>query len=237
MPVILIERSIMDTIFDWLDKKHLKYNDKKLIEEAFIHSSYVNENKLYKHDNERLEFMGDAVLQLWSTRKLFSLEPALSEGQMTTLRAQLVCEEALAAYNRQLGLWHYLRLGVGEEKTGGRHRDSILADMFEAFLGAMYLDQGMDAVDVILEEVLTPAISRPKSEKVIDYKTKLQEYVQGDTRKNVHYETVHISGPSNKPEFEVIVLLDDIILGRGKGLAKKRAEQMAAKDAFEKMVK
>ena len=235
MPVILIERSIMDTIFDWLDKKHLKYNDKKLIEEAFIHSSYVNENKLYKHDNERLEFMGDAVLQLWSTRKLFSLEPALSEGQMTTLRAQLVCEEALAAYNRQLGLWHYLRLGVGEEKTGGRHRDSILADMFEAFLGAMYLDQGMDAVDVILEEVLTPAISRPKSEKVIDYKTKLQEYVQGDTRKNVHYETVHISGPSNKPEFEVIVLLDDIILGRGKGLSKKRAEQMAAKDAFEKM--
>ena len=90
---------------------------------------------------------------------------------------------------------------------------------------------------VILEEVLTPAISRPKSEKVIDYKTKLQEYVQGDTRKNVHYETVHISGPSNKPEFEVIVLLDDIILGRGKGLSKKRAEQMAAKDAFEKMVK
>ena len=181
--------------------------------------------------------MGDAVLQLWTTKKLFLLEPELSEGQMTTLRAQLVCEEALAEYNRQLGLGKYLMLGVGEEKTGGRQRDSILADMFEALLGAVFLDQGMEAIDIILSAVVTPAISRPKSEKVIDYKTKLQEYIQSDSRKTVHYETVNVSGPSNKPEFEVIVMLDDINLGRGKGFSKKRAEQMAAKDAFEKMVK
>ena len=181
--------------------------------------------------------MGDAVLQLWTTKKLFLLEPELSEGQMTTLRAQLVCEEALAEYNRQLGLGKYLMLGVGEEKTGGRQRDSILADMFEALLGAVFLDQGMEAIDSILSAVVTPAISRPKSEKVIDYKTKLQEYIQSDSRKTVHYETVNVSGPSNKPEFEVIVMLDDINLGRGKGFSKKRAEQMAAKDAFEKMVK
>lgn len=176
-------------------------------------------------------------MQLWTTKKLFLLEPELSEGQMTTLRAQLVCEEALAEYNRQLGLGKYLMLGVGEEKTGGRQRDSILADMFEALLGAVFLDQGMEAINIILSAVVTPAISRPKSEKVIDYKTKLQEYIQSDSRKTVHYETVNVSGPSNKPEFEVIVMLDDINLGRGKGFSKKRAEQMAAKDAFEKMVK
>ena len=227
----------MNTIFEWLDSKHINYNDKKLILQALVHSSYVNEHKAYAHDNERLEFMGDAVLQLWTTKKLFLIEPELSEGQMTTLRAQLVCEEALAQYNRQLDLGKYLMLGVGEEKTGGRKRDSILADMFEALLGAVFLDQGMQAIDKILEEVVTPAITQPKSEKVIDYKTKLQEYIQSDSRKTVHYETVNISGPSNKPEFEVIVMLDEITLGRGKGFSKKRAEQMAARDAFEKMVK
>ena len=227
----------MNTIFDWLQSMQIQYKNKALIEQALIHSSYVNEHKSLDHDNERLEFMGDAVLQLWSTEKLFLLEPELSEGQMTTLRAQLVCEEALAEYNRQLQLGQYLKLGVGEEKTGGRQRDSILADMFEALLGAIYLDQGMSAVNIILEQVLTPAISRPKSEKVIDYKTKLQEYIQADSRKTVHYETISVSGPSNHPEFEVVVMLDDINLGRGKGFSKKRAEQMAARDAFEKMVK
>ncbi|MEG0329785.1 MAG: ribonuclease III [Longicatena sp.] len=227
----------MDTIFDWLDSLEIKYKNKNLILQALVHSSYVNEHKSYTHDNERLEFMGDAVLQLWTTRKLFVIEPELSEGQMTTLRAQLVCEEALAEYNHTLGLGQYLKLGIGEEKTGGRSRDSILADMFEALLGAIYLDQGMIAIDTILERVVTPMITQPKSEKVIDYKTKLQEYIQSDSRKTVRYETVNTNGPSNKPEFEVIVKLDDINLGRGKGFSKKRAEQMAARDAFEKMVK
>lgn len=227
----------MHTIFDWLKERNIHIINKELVNEALTHSSYVNEHKALDCDNERLEFMGDAVLQLWSTQKLFKLEPILSEGQMTTLRAQLVCEEALAEYNRTLGLGQYLRLGVGEEKTGGRERDSILADMFEALLGAIYLDQGMEAVNIILESVLTPAINQPKSERVIDYKTKLQEYIQSDSRKTVHYETVNVLGPSNKPEFEVVVKLDEINLGRGKGFSKKRAEQMAAKDAFEKMAK
>ena len=226
----------MDTIFEWLKNQNIAYSDKKLITQALVHSSYVNEHKSYAHDNERLEFMGDAVLQLWTTKKLFLLEPELSEGQMTTLRAQLVCEEALADYNRQLGLGKYLMLGVGEEKTGGRQRDSILADMFEALLGAVFLDQGMEAIDSILSAVVTPAISRPKSEKVIDYKTKLQEYVQSDSRKTVTYEVINTTGPSNKPEFEVQVKLEGIILGTGKGNSKKKAEQKAAQNAFEKMV-
>ena len=143
----------------------------------------------------------------------------------------------MAQYTRTLKLNRFLLLGVGEEKTGGRERDSILADMFEALLGAVYLDSGYASVDKILEEVITPTINKPKSEKVIDYKTKLQEFIQSDSRKTVRYEVVNMSGPSNKPEFEVVVLLDDIILGRGVGFSKKKAEQQAARDAFEKMVK
>ena len=108
-----------DTIFDWLKRNGISFSDRRLILEALTHSSYVNEHKEAGHDNERLEFMGDAVLQVWTSRKLIMLEPALSEGQMTTLRAQLVCEEALARYNRQLGWGAYLRLGIGEEKSGG----------------------------------------------------------------------------------------------------------------------
>lgn len=227
----------MKDIFEWLDSRNIRYCNKELLQEALTHSSYVNEHKEIAHDNERLEFMGDAVLQVWTSKKLFLLEPALSEGQMTTLRAQLVCEEALAEYNRALGLAKFLRLGCGEEKTGGRDRDSVLADMFEALIGAVYLDSGIECAAVILEEVITPAITRPKNEKVIDYKTRLQEYIQSDSRKTVHYEVIHVQGPSNKPLFEVNVLLDDIVLGNGIGNSKKRAEQNAAKNAFEKMVK
>ena len=212
-----------DTIFDWLKRNGISFSDRRLILEALTHSSYVNEHKEAGHDNERLEFMGDAVLQVWTSRKLIMLEPALSEGQMTTLRAQLVCEEALARYNRQLGWGAYLRLGIGEEKSGGRERDS--------------LDQGMEPVTKILEQVLTPAIKAPKSETLIDYKTRLQEVVQADTRKTLRYELLGMEGPSNHPEFEMAVLLDDIVLGTGKGNSKKRAEQMAAKAAFDKMAR
>lgn len=227
----------MKTIFDWLDDQKITYSDKELIEEAFTHSSFVNENRVSTSDNERLEFMGDAVLQLWSTQKLFGLIPRLSEGEMTTLRAQLVCEEALAHYSRTLGLSKFLKLGIGEAKTGGYNRDSNLADMFEAFLGALYLDQGMDAIGIVLEQVLTPAISMPKREAVIDYKTKLQEMIQADARKTVHYILLHTDGPSNKPHFEVAVMLDEITLGKGSGGSKKKAEQMAAKDAIDKMAR
>lgn len=224
-------------IWEWLQQRGIHCKDSRLIEQAFIHSSYVNEHKQLKHDNERLEFMGDAVLQLWVSNRLFRLQPALDEGRMTTFRAQLVCEDALAMYARELKLNTFLKLGIGEEKTGGRDRDSIVADMFEAMLGALYQDSGMDPIENILDEVITPRLAHPEESVIIDFKTKLQEFVQSDTRKTVTYEVISMVGPSNRPEFEVQVKLDEIVLGVGKGNSKKKAEQKAAQNAFEKMVR
>lgn len=225
------------SIFDWLKDRGIEVNNKDLIEQAFMHSSYANEHK-NKKDNERLEFMGDAVLQLYSSMHLFAIRPVLNEGQMTRLRAQLVCEKALAMYARELGLNQFLLLGSGEEKTGGREKDAIIADMMEAFLGALYLDQGISAVDNILKEVLVPYLKHPLEVKVMkDYKTKLQEYVQADGRRSVHYELVKEEGPSNAPTFYMNAMVEDLVMGTGKGTSKKQAEQNAAKNAFEKLVR
>ena len=223
------------TIESFLNERDIKVHDMDLIKQAFIHSSYANEHHT-DHDNERLEFMGDAVLQLWSSAHIYPLE--LSEGEMTTLRAKLVCEKALSEYAKTLKLNELLKLGAGEEKNGGRDKESIVADMFEAFLGALYLDCGMEAVDVILEEVLLPKLDTPDElDTIRDYKTKLQEYVQSDTRKTVYYELVSQSGPPNNPQFVMQVKMDSIILGTGTGNSKKKAEQAAARNAFEKMVR
>lgn len=224
-------------VFEFLNARGIQINQSELIDQALVHSSYLNEHKQEKQDNERLEFMGDAVLQLWVSNQLMRLKNPLSEGKMTTLRAQLVCEEALATYTRQLKLNQFIKLGIGEEKTGGRDRDSILADMFEALLGALYLAGGMNPIDNILEEVILPLLQNPEQIIQVDFKTKLQEYVQADLRKSVIYEVINVNGPSNKPEFEVQVKMDSIILGIGKGNSKKKAEQNAAQNAFEKMVK
>lgn len=227
----------MKDIILWLKKRGIRVRNTDLIHQAFMHSSYANEHKAC-NDNERLEFMGDAVLQLWSSAHIFPLNPPLSEGRMTRLRAQLVCEKALAAYGRQLKLNDYLLLGSGEEKTGGRNKDAIIADMFEAFLGALYLDQGMDAVDNILDEVVTPQLQHPDDVMTIqDYKTRFQEYVQTDNRRTVRYELVSESGPSNAPTFVMNVIVDDLVMGTGSGSSKKQAEQNAAKNAFEKLVR
>lgn len=225
-------------LVEFFKLKDIEIKNIELIKQAFIHSSYVNEHKYTViQDNERLEFMGDAVLQLWTSEHLYKLEPQLAEGQMTTLRAKLVNETSLANCARTLGLSPLLMLGQGEEKTGGRNRDSILADTFEAMLGALYLDSGMKAVDCILDEVMLPFILNHETLVFHDYKTKLQEYIQADNRKTVVYEVVHTEGPSNNPSFEVVVKVDDIVLGKGIGNSKKKAEQNAAKDAFDKMVR
>ena len=222
-------------IIDWLKNRGITVKNTDMIHQAFMHSSYAHEHK-GKHDNERLEFMGDAVLQLWSSNAIYPL--GLSEGQMTRLRAQLVCEKALAIYGRDLHLNDFLLLGDGEEKSGGRDKDAIIADAFEAFLGALFLDQGMGPIDDILSDCITPRLAHPEDVGIIhDYKTKLQEYVQGDNRKSVHYELVRESGPANDPTFVMNAVVDGLVLGTGEGSSKKQAEQNAAHDAFEKMAK
>ena len=224
----------MDVI-EWLNERGIEIENEDLIHQAFIHSSYANEYKK-AHDNERLEFMGDAVLQLWSSEAIYPLN--LSEGRMTSLRQQLVCEKALASYAREMTLPRFLKLGKGEEKMGGRNRDAIIADMFEAMLGALYLDQGDDAVSNILDEVITPRLEHPdENESFHDYKTRLQEYVQADSRRTVHYELVSETGPSNAPVFVMNAIVDGVIMGTGEAGSKKQAEQNAARDALFKMAK
>lgn len=225
------------TLWEYLDKLGVVVNNRKLILNAFVHASYVNEHDEFEEDNERLEFIGDAVLQILVSDFLYKLEPKLSEGDMTLYRAKLVREEALAYYSREMGLNYFLLLGTGEESTGGRERDSIIADLFEALLGAVYLDSGLENARKIVSHIVPQDISQIDISSVTDYKTKLQEYVQSDKRESVTYEVVDTRGPSNAPEFEVVVKLNNLIFGRGIGTSKKRAEQMAAKDAFEKLGK
>lgn len=225
------------TIDDLFESLNIKYNNRELIENAFIHSSYVNENQTHLSDNERLEFMGDAVLQICVSERLFNNDIELNEGQMTLYRSQLVYEDALAQYSLDLRLNELLKLGTGEERNGGRTRPSIIADLFESFIGAVYLDTGIKSVNIILDKVLEGPMKDLDKLAITDYKTKLQEFIQADSRKSVTYEVVNTTGPSNAPVFEVVVKLDNLIFGNGKGLSKKKAEQEAARDAFEKLVK
>lgn len=225
----------MEKFTDWLDENGYKHRKEDIYVEACTHSSYANEHHRITDDNERLEFMGDSVLQIWSATELFLMTPKMREGKMTTLRAQTVCESTLAVLNRQLGWYKYLRLGVGEEKSGGRNRDSILADQFEACIGAMYIDMGYAVCRDLLNQVMRPVFKQEKSEAVTDYKTHLQEVIQADSRKTIQYKLIEEFGPSNAPTFTMGVYLDDILLGVGTSSTKKKAEQKAAKDAFEKM--
>ena len=225
------------SIYDFLEENGIKYKNRELIDQAFIHSSYFNEHGKEKGDNERLEFMGDAVLELWTSTKLYYLKPALDEGQMTKLRAALVCENALATYVRKYHLNRFLLLGSGEEKSGGRERSSIIADMFEALLGAIYLDSGAENAFKFLDLLVGPYVKSDAFYLNDDYKTKLQEFVQADTKRSISYETVESFGPSNNPTFKVAVKIDGLTYGLGEGHSKKDAQKAAAKAALEKLAK
>ena len=221
------------SIFNFLDEHGISYKNKKLIELAFVHSSYSNEHNI-DDNNERLEFMGDAVLQIYSAERLFKIEPPLSEGLMSTRRSNLVSEKALAEVVRENKLNDFLKLGVGEEKTGGRQRDSIISDMFEAFIGSIYIDQGLEVTYKLLDELMAKHIAAI-DESTFDYKTKLQEYVQADSRKSIVYETLEVKGPSNSPEFTIAVKIDGLTYGIGVASSKKQAQKNAAKDALKKL--
>lgn len=203
------------------------FRDKQLVKTALTHSSYANESKESIAYNERLEFLGDAVLQLVTSEKLYKENPGMPEGKMSKQRAALVCEEALAGYSSEIDLGAYLMLGKGEETTGGRKRPSILADAFEALIGAIFLDGGMDsAKKFVLRFVDAAHLS------LQDYKTLLQEIIQKNPGERLSYVVCGESGPDHDKCFQVEVHLNSNVIGKGSGKSKKQAEQAAAKEAL-----
>jgi len=212
----------------------LKFNNFALLERAMRHSSYANENN--KKSNERLEFVGDAVLDLAVAKFLFDkLDEA--EGVLTKKRAQEVCEQSLYEYAKSFDLGDYLLLGKGEEMSGGREKPALLADAFEALLGAIYIDKGYEETYKVLNKVVFPRILKNIYEEDKDYKSKLQELVQSDKR-TLEYKIVSETGPAHNREFTARVHMDEvIIMGEGKGKSKKEAEQSAAKATLEKLAK
>ena len=217
-----------------LEQFDLVFSDETLLETAFTHTSYANEHRLLKiSHNERLEFLGDAVLQLVISRYLYEKYPDKPEGDMSKSRSTFVREESLAGFSRACGFDRYLKLGRGEEKSGGRNRDTILGDVFEAFLGALLLDQGIEAVEHFLYKVMIPQLEKGDFEKVVDYKTKLQEQLQVNGEIDIDYQVVGESGPPHDKRFEVVVRVAGETRGQGSGRSKKLAEQAAAKHAVE----
>ena len=212
---------------NFLEKFNIKLKNENLLKIALTHSSYANEHKGCKN-YERLEFLGDAVLEL-VTSEYFYLYTNYKEGQMTKLRASYVCEKALATYAKKIGIDKHIRLGHGQIHN---LNDTIIADVFEAVVGAIYLDREFDIAKNYIDTISIPYIKKHIDFNA-DYKTRLQELVQTG-RKSLEYEVVKETGESHKKTFEVVVKIDDIIYGRGKGSSKKEAEQMAALDAYNK---
>lgn len=208
-----------------------EFQNMKLLENALTHSSFANERHWnYERNNERLEFLGDAVLELVSSDFIFHEYAGDMEGDMTKLRASLVCERSLADTARQIHLGHYIRLGKGEFSTGGSERDSILSDAFEAVIGAIYLDGGIENAGAFIKRFVLSDIENKKL--FYDSKTVLQEMVQGHGTNTVSYELVSEKGPDHAKVFEVNCVLSGEILGRGTGKSKKAAEQRAAYEAL-----
>ena len=221
----------MDKLFK---KLGIVPSDMRLYQTAFSHSSYVNENHL-KADYERLEFLGDAVLELSISDYLYR-NMNFKEGDMTKIRASYVCENALAEYAKDLSLSDYIKVGHGEEVDGGRFKKVIQADIFEALMGAIYLDLGYGIVKKVILDIIVPYIEDPNTVFFSDYKSVLQEFVQTEQR-NLIYELVDEEGPSHNKTFTIVVKIDDIIYGKGIANSKKEAEQEAARNALSKLAK
>lgn len=211
------------------------FQDFSLFKQALTHSSYANEHKREKiHDNERLEFLGDAVLEIVSSEFLYFQYPNLPEGDMTKLRASIVCEPTLALCTRELDLGAYLLLGKGEERTGGRYRESIVSDAMEALIGAIYLDGGFASAKEFVQRFILTDIEHKKL--FYDSKTILQEIVQGDFKgEEISYQLVGEQGPDHDKKFMVDVMIGNTAYGRGVGRTKKAAEQEAAYQATIKL--
>lgn len=215
---------------DIFTKYKIETNNKELYIRALTHTSYANEAGIESY--ERLEYLGDAVLELIMSEYLY-INTTYPEGEMTKIRANYVCEDALYNYSLELKLNDFLRLGVGEEESGGRFRKAIVADIFEAFIGAMFLDKGLDEVKKFIYENVIPLIEEEKISFFHDYKSTLQEYVQTD-KKSLEYSIIEEHGPAHNKIFTSVVKIDGRIYGTGTAHSKKEAEQAAAADALAK---
>lgn len=227
-------RTIQMEINELEDALNIRFADKSLLHRAMIHRSYLNEHPDFPlEDNERLEFLGDAVLDFVIGEFLYHRFPELPEGPLTSLRSALVRRDTLARFARQLSLGKYLLMGHGETESGGRERPATLCATFEALVGALYLDQGLTSLVDLLEPLIIPEITRILEEELHkDAKSRLQELAQGLMHHTPRYTTVSESGPDHAKEFVVQVTIGGRIYGQGKGLSKQHAAQEAAHDAL-----
>ena len=231
-----INTNILNNISKFENIISYNFKNKQYILEALTHSSYSNENKSYAF-NERLEFLGDSVLGIIISDYLFKNETELPEGELTKLRANIVCEESLSEVSKKIELGTHMLLGKGEEATGGRERVSILADAVEAVIAAIYLDGGIEnarkfvltQMDEIIQDSIKGRIFR-------DYKTHLQEVIQSQGETNIIYDLVEEIGPDHNKKFVMQVKLNDEVLGTGEGKSKKEAEQVAARKALDSIL-
>lgn len=216
------------------EKIEYVFKNKSYLKEALTHSSYANESKTKMPCNERMEFLGDAVLSIVSAEYLYTKFPNMPEGQLTKLRSSLVCTQSLSNFAREISLGEFLYLGKGEKATGGDDRDAILEDAFEALIAAIYLDGGMEPAKKHILRFLDEGIENHEN-GFKDYKTYLQEIVQQNPDETLNYVLVGESGPDHNKQFEAEVHLNSNVIGRGKGHSKKKAEQAAAKEALSLM--
>jgi ribonuclease-3 len=224
-----VKNAVVSSFDKLLTSLGISFENRKLLKQAFTHASYRNEHRTeVGQDNERLEFLGDAVLELLVSEYLFSKYPKMPEGELTRLRAAIVCEPSLVRFATKLEFDKYIRLGRGEEISGGRKRPALLADVFEAFIGAYYLDQGLEAVRDFLARFVVPEIQSVNTPLLTDYKTMLQELVQREGLGSLIYQILEERGPAHNREFVARVLLDAKPMGEGAGRSKKEAEQHAA---------
>lgn len=211
------------------------FKDKLYIKTAVTHSSYANESKYGDKSNERLEFLGDSVLSIVVSDYIFKNCPNYPEGDLSKLRAALVCEKTLSRFAKKIHLGEFLKLSHGEENIRGNERPSILADAFEALIAAIYLDGGMEQAAKFIMEFVKPEIDSPRSFSFKDYKTTLQEIIQKNPEEKITYVLVGESGPDHDKHFTVEVRLNSNKIGKGGGRSKKEAEQQAAREALELM--
>lgn len=215
-------------------KLNLKPKNEKIYNQAFIHTSYAYEHKL-NNSYETLEFLGDAIVDLAVSDYLYR-KGNIPEGKMTKIRASYVCENALSEFANELNFSKYIKLGKGEQSNGGAHKKAILADVFESFIAAIYLDLGFQKAKETVLKIIVPYIEDETKSFFLDYKSKLQETVQ-DMQKQVNYVLIKETGPSHNKKFQMSVKIDEITYGTGTGHTKKEAEQEAAKSALTKLAK